>query len=266
MRLAIAMAVLAGCAADAQQFEVAAIKLSPPRVPGTPVGRRGCVGGPGSKDPIRYICTNASVSILVVTAYDVKGYQIRPPVAEDNVFCDITASVPAGANADQVKTMLRNLLTERFHLAFHREQVERPGFALVAAKRGIKMKESASDDSPMPTKPVADSDGFVYIPPRNRMAVGWANGLTRWAGNNVGVDMIVGLASSLTGRPVIDATGLKGKFDFVLTFAPENAPPEVDGVNVYAAFERQLGLKLESRKVPVEEFVIDRVEKSPVEN
>ena len=162
--------------------------------------------------------------------------------------------------------MLRNLLAERFHLVFHREQVERPGFALVAAKGGIKMKESAPNDSPMPAKPVADPDGFIYIPPRNRLAVAWANGLTRWVGNNVGMDMIIGLAHSVTDRPIIDATGLKGKFDFVLTFAPENAPPEVDGVNVYAAFERQLGLKLESRKVPLEEFVIDRVEKSPVEN
>ena len=260
------MAAFVVCAAPAQQFDAAAIKRSPPRVPGTPVGRRGCVGGPESKDPIRYICTNASVSNLVVTAYGLKGYQIRPPAAEDTVFYDITASVPAGATADQVKTMLRNLLTERFHLTFHREQVERPGFALVAANGGIKMKESAPSDSSMPAKPVADPDGFTYIPPRNGMAVGWSNGLTRWIGNNVALDMIAGLANSITGRPVIDATGLKGKFDFVLTFAPENAPPEVDGMNVYGAFQRQLGLKLESRKVPVEEFVIDRVEKSPVEN
>jgi uncharacterized protein (TIGR03435 family) len=260
------MAALVVCTAPAQEFEAAAIKLSPPRELGAPVGRRGCMGGPGSKDPIRYICTNASISLLVVTAYGVKGYQIRPPAAEDTVFYDITASVPAGATADQVNTMLRNLLTERFHLTFHREKIERSGFALVPAKGGIKIKESTPDDSPMPAKPVADPDGFTYIRPRNRMAVGWANGLTRWVGNNVSVDMIVGLANSLTGRPVIDATGLKGKFDFMLTFAPENAPPEVDGVSVYAAFERQLGLKLESRKVPVEEFVIDRVEKAPLEN
>jgi len=98
------------------------------------------------------------------------------------------------------------------------------------------------------------------------MAVGWANGLTRWAGNNVGVDMIAGLGNSLTSRPVIDATGLRGKYDFVLTFAPDGAAPEVDGVNLFAAFERQLGLRLESRKVRVEEFVIDHVENSPVEN
>jgi uncharacterized protein (TIGR03435 family) len=266
MRLALSIAAFLVCAAPAQQFDAAAVKLSRPRVPGTPIGTRGCVGGPGSRDPIRYLCTNASISILVVTAYGVKGYQLRPPAADDTAFYDVFASVPAGATADQVKTMLRNLLTERFHLAFHREQVERPGFALVPAKGGIKMKESAPNDSSMPTRPVKDPDGFTYIPPRNRMAVGSANGLTRWVGNNVALEMIAGLAHSLTDRPVIDATGLTGKFDFMLTFAPENAPPEIDGVNLYAAFERQLGLKLESRKVPVEEFVIDQVAKSPVEN
>ena len=81
----LSIVLLVVCAAPAQQFDAAAIKLSPPRVPGTPVGTRGCVGGLGSKDPIRYICTNASISILVVTAYGVKGYQIRPPAEEDTV-------------------------------------------------------------------------------------------------------------------------------------------------------------------------------------
>jgi uncharacterized protein (TIGR03435 family) len=203
---------------------------------------------------------------MVVTAYEVKGYQIRPPIAEDTALYDVTATVPAGATREQVKEMLRNLLTDRFKLAFHREQVELPGYALVVAKGGLKMKESVSDASPMPTKQAPDADGFVYIPPRNRMAVGWAHGLTRWVGNNIPVGMIAGLGNSLTGRAVIDTTGLTGKYDFMLTFAPEGAPPEVDGVDVFAAFERQLGLRLEPRKIPIEEFVIDHVEKSSVEN
>jgi len=266
MKLTCAILMLGVGYAQMPEFEAAAIKLSAPRAPGTGPGTRGCFGGPGSRDTIRYQCTNASVSIMVVTAYGVKGYQIRPSVVEDTVLYDVTASVPAGATADQVKMMLRNLLTERFKLAFHRQTVELPGYVLVIAKGGLKMKESSPADSPMPTRPVADADGFTYISPRNRMALGWANGLTRWVGNNVGVDMIAGLANSLTGRPSIDATGLNGKYDFMLTFAPDGAPPEVDGVNVFQAFERQLGLKLDSRKIPVEEFVIDHVAKSPVEN
>jgi uncharacterized protein (TIGR03435 family) len=202
----------------------------------------------------------------VITAYDVKGYQIRPPVADDTVLYDVTAAVPQGATKEPVREMLRSLLNERFKLAFHRETVERAGYAIVVAKGGLKMKESTPDDSPMHTKQVKDADGFVYIPPRNGMAVGWSSGQTRWVGNNVGTAMIAGLGNSLTSRPVIDATGLSGRYDFVLTFAPDGAPPEVDGVNLFAAFERQLGLRLDPRKIPVDEFVIDHVEKSPVEN
>jgi uncharacterized protein (TIGR03435 family) len=264
MKLAIAgmMVAVWVCGAQPLQFEVASVKLSAPRAPGTGQGTRGC----SAKDPIRYVCTNANVGLLVIYAYDLKGYQIRPPIVGDTVLYDVTAKVPPGTTKEQIKEMLRTLLAERFKLMFHREQVERPGYALVVAKGGSKMKESSPDDSPMPTKPAKDADGFVYIPPRNRMAVGWANGLTRWAGNNIPVGMIAGLGNSLTSRPVIDATGLTGKYDFMLTFAPDGAPPDVDGVNVFAAFEQQLGLKLEARKIPIEEFVIDHVEKAPIDN
>jgi uncharacterized protein (TIGR03435 family) len=83
--------------------------------------------------------------------------------------------------------------------------------------------------------------------------------------------MIAGLANSLTGRPVVDETVLTGKYDFVLTFSSETAaagrPPATDddavGVSLFAAFEKQLGLKLESRRIPVEEFVIDHADRNP---
>jgi uncharacterized protein (TIGR03435 family) len=144
-----------------------------------------------------------------VIGFGVKGHEIRPPVAEDTILYDVTASVPLGTTDDQVKEMLRNLLTERFKLAFHREQVGRPGYVLLVAKGGLKMKESVRDDSPMPTKPVTDADGFTYIPPRNRMAVGRANGLVRWVGNNAGADIIVrqAILTGFRGQDTIARTG-----------------------------------------------------------
>ena len=243
----------------------------------------GCFGGPGSKDPGRYTCAKASVSLMVVQAFGLKPYQLRPPYSEDSQF-NVEAKVPPGATAEQVKVMLRNLLAERFKLAFHHEKTETQGYALVVAKSGLKMKEAAPDPPPA-SRPVKDADGFVYIPPRNGMAVGWANGLTRWVGGNVAVDpFLVGLANTLTGRPVIDATGLKGTYDFALTFSPDNAasgpapapsplpeggviaPPEDAGLTVFAALEKQLGLRLEPRKITIDAFVIDHAEKTPVDN
>jgi uncharacterized protein (TIGR03435 family) len=263
-----------GQAADQPlEFEVASIKPAPPRKEGEPWGMSGCFGGPGSKDPGRYTCAKASVSLMVVQAFGLKPYQLRPPYSEDSQF-NVEAKVPPGATAEQVKVMLRNLLAERFKLAFHHEKTETQGYALVVAKSGLKMKEAAPDPPPAP-RPVKDADGFVYIPPRNGMAVGWANGLTRWTGGNVPVDpSLVGLANTLTGRPVIDSTGLKGKYDFTLTFSTESVegargtvPSDDDlGLTVFAALEKQLGLKLEPRKITIDAFVIDHAEKTPIEN
>jgi uncharacterized protein (TIGR03435 family) len=86
---------------------------------------------------------------------------------------------------------------------------------------------------------------------------------------------------SLTGLPVIDATGLKGKYDFTLTFSSDSMgesgvpassegggtlPAGDAGLTVFRAVEEQLGLKLEPRKIAVDLFVIDHAEKTPVEN
>jgi uncharacterized protein (TIGR03435 family) len=269
------------------QFEVVSIKQAPPRKEGEPRGRMGCFGGPGSKDPIRFTCARASVSLMALQAYDLKPYQVRPAVSTDTSQFNVEAKVPPGATAEQVKAMLRNLLAERFKLAFHREKTEKQGYVLVVAKSGLKMKESAPDPPPASAEsgvqtpapgPIKDADGFVYIPMRNAMVVGRANGLTRWVGNNVPIEYLAGLLNSLTGRPVTDSTGLTGKYDFILTFGSESveaSPPPDDGgvvplgnggLTVFAALEKQLGLKLESQKTIIDEFVIDHAEKTPIEN
>jgi len=300
MKHAIAGTVLAlfvcgaphGQAADQPlEFDVASVKPALPRKEGEP-WTRGC----SSRDPGRYSCVKASVSMMVMQAYGLKNYQLRPPYSADADIFNVEAKVPPGATAVQVKAMLRNLLVERFKLAFHYEKGETQGYALVVAKSGLKMKESAPDPPPAsaeggapPPAPgrVKDADGFVYIPPRNGMAVGWVNGLTRWTGGNVPVDpFLTGLSNTLTGRPVIDSTGLKGRYDFTLTFSTDrveaasgpaaaaSSPLDDDGIvapgdgglTVFAALEKQLGLKLEPRKVVFDVFVIDHADKTPVEN
>jgi uncharacterized protein (TIGR03435 family) len=94
---------------------------------------------------------------------------------------------------------------------------------------------------------------------------------------------LAGLLNSLTGRPITDSTGLKGNYDFTLTFSSDSvegasgpAPAPSDdggivptgdsGLTVFAALEKQLGLKLEPRKIVLDVFVIDHAEKTPVGN
>jgi uncharacterized protein (TIGR03435 family) len=265
-------------------FEVASIKPSPPRKPGEPQGRVGCFRAPGSRT--RFVCARASISTIVLYAYDLKPYQLRPPVATDTSEFNIEAKLPSGTTEEQLPVMLTNLLSDRFKLTFHRENAEVKGYALTVAKGGSKIKESISvartTEDVKPASPVRDADGFVYIPGlRNTLVVGRANGLTRWVGTNVAVDSevrnaprLTTLLYSLTGLPVIDATALKGKYDFTLTFASDNmgatedttSPPTDVGPTVFKALEEQLGLKLEPRKIAVNLFVIDHVEKTPGEN
>lgn len=289
----LASGALYGQTADQElRFEVASVKVNPPPVGPNNGSSRGCFGGPGSSDPIRYTCANASVSLMVLTAYGVKPYQIRPLVITDTDRFNVEAKVPPGSTAEQVKMMLRNLLAERFKLKFHHEKIETQGYALVVAKGGLKLKEStpplpiappdadAAKPKPQP-RPVTDSDGFTYFVPREGRVVSHANGLTRWVGNYLLMEHLAGLCNSLTGRPVIDSTGLKGRYDFIWTFSSDSigerapvalpddgsaAPADETGLSAFAALEKQLGLKLEPRKISIDAFVIDHAEKTPVEN
>ena len=273
-------------------FEVASVKQSPPMNPGEPRGRVGCFQGPGSRT--RFICARASVSTMVMYAYNLKPYELRPSFSTDTSEFNIEAKLPPGTTAEQIPVMLQTLLSERFKLAFHREKGEVKGYALLEAKGGVKLKES-TPDAPVsgavvpPAGPVKDPDGFVYIPGmRNTLVVGSANGLLRWVGTSVAVDpdvrnapCLTGLLYSLIRLPVIDATGLKGKYDFSLTFSSDNMaargapalsggdgtlPPADVGPTVFEALNEQLGLKLEPRKIVVDLFVIDHAEKTPGEN
>jgi uncharacterized protein (TIGR03435 family) len=281
----VASSAVYGQAADQElRFEVASVKAVPPPVGPNNGSSRGCFGGPGSSDPIRYICSNASVSLMVIQAYGLKPYQLRPPAITDTYRFDVEAKAPPGSTADQVKVMLRNLLAERFKLAFHYEKAETRAYALVVTKGGLKIKESAPPEAgaaqPKPG-PVTDADGFTYFVRREGMVVGRANGLTRWVGKNVLMEHLAGLCNSLTGQPVIDSTGLKGRYDFIWTFSSESVgerepaalsdggsviPTAEVGLTIFAALERQLGLRLEPRKITIDTFVIDHAEKTPVEN
>jgi uncharacterized protein (TIGR03435 family) len=250
-------------------------------------------------NPGRYTCVNASPSVMVVKAYGLRAYQLQPPASEDDTRFNVEANVPSGATAEQVKVMLQNLLTERFKLAFHRTRTEVEGFAILVGKRGLKIKESMPDPPrvtadggrPPTPEPIKNAEGFNNFRVPNGFTVSRANGLTRWVGTEVPMDSaqsanLCGILNSLTGRPVVDATGLKGKYDLTFTFSSDSAaaeglpapvpssasdpgglaPAGDVGPTLFGALEQQLGLRLERRKVMIDTFVVDHVEKTPSEN
>jgi uncharacterized protein (TIGR03435 family) len=167
--------------------------------------------------------------------------------------------------------MLQALLADRFKLTVHRETRELPVYSLVVAKGGIKMREAAAGDLyPNGIKgPDGKSSGGML-----RMGPG------ELTGQAIPLGRVVSTLSWQTGHHVIDKTGLTGKYDFTLKWAPgegetpmlhgppggntggANAPAdESNGPSLFTALQEQLGLKLDSQKAPVEVVVIDHAEK-----
>ena len=97
-----------------QTFEVASVK------PSGPQSVRGWEGGPGSPDPGRYVWGAATIQDLIVTAYDLQYFQVSSKLAIDRDRYDLIAKVPEGATKEQLRTMLQNLLAERFRLKTHK--------------------------------------------------------------------------------------------------------------------------------------------------
>jgi uncharacterized protein (TIGR03435 family) len=286
-------------------FEAASVK---PAEPPTPDGRgmimiQGPSGGPGTKDPGRIHYPYMNMKNILMNAYDVRNFQIVGPSWLDTERFDITATMPPNTTKEQFRVMLQNLLAERFKLTVHRDAKELPIYSLTVAKSGPKMKESAGgatpkDDvdqppPPLPSQPKIGADGFPILPPRpagSPIAMIMMNGRARLIAQQNTMQELADRLTSLTNRPVTDATALKAKYDFTLTFSPEGMngpmgpippPPPSGGVNgasgasmpeaetlpdIFGAVQAQLGLKLEPKKGPVEMIVIDHIEKTPSEN
>ncbi len=132
--LAACMALLAG-SAFAQTFEVASVKQSPAVKPGERVFDGPARGGPCSPDPGQITWTYARFVDLLMTAYDVRNYQIRGPAWLESERYDVLARVPPGATKEQVRAMWQNLLAERFGLALHHEPREFRVDELVGERR-----------------------------------------------------------------------------------------------------------------------------------
>jgi uncharacterized protein (TIGR03435 family) len=240
-------------AADADPaFEVATIKPSKPDQPGK-----------GFRVQGRQFSTfNTSLSDLITFAYGLHPRQITggPPWMESDKY-DLVAK-PDGEgqpNDKQWKIMFQKLLADRFKLTFHREKKDLSVYAIVVAKTGPKLTKSEGDPNGLPG---LFFRGLGVLPARNATIADFA-----------GV-----MQTAVLDRPVVDQTGLTGRFDFMLTWTPDQSqfggmgvkvPPPTDDAaappDLFTAIQQQMGLKLESTKAPVDVLVIDRVEK-PSEN
>jgi uncharacterized protein (TIGR03435 family) len=227
-------------------FEVATIKPSNPDGP----GRGGAEGG-------GIVMRGTSLANLLRFVYDIHPNQIiGAPTWVTSDRYDIIAKVEGDATPtqDQLKIMVGKLIADRFQLAFHREQKELPVYSVTVAKSGVKITKNELKN---------DAVGVIFRGPGSV------------AFNNAAMDDLCRmLQTAALDRPVVNKTGLSGKYDFTLIWTPEQlltAPANVNALqspdkaelppDIYGAMQQQLGLKIDAAKLSTEVLVIDKVEK-----
>lgn len=232
-------------------------------------GNYGMSGGPGTSDPGRMILENFDIRSLILKAYDLPMYRFSGPESLFDVRFDITATIPPGTTKEQFLLMQQSLLATRLGLVFHREKKEMPVYELAVAKGGSKLKEAAppQDDSESHAYSLKrDDEGFPVLPPGQTMYA-FAMNHARLQGASETMEHFASTLAGQLNAPVVDATGLIGKYDFVLKWIPGNLRPEDDpGLTLESALLQQLGLTLRHTKGQVEVLVVDHVEKTPTEN
>jgi uncharacterized protein (TIGR03435 family) len=223
----------------------------------------------------RNFATRASSLLdLISFSYEVQAKQIvGGPDWLDKDRYDIAAvpDIDGVPNPEQLRSMIRKLLTDRFKLTFHKEKRDMSAYVLMVAKSGQKL---------IPTERKGPLPGIGFRPMAGGVMLNMVNGTL--------ADLTGFLQIIVLDRPVVDRTELKGKFDLTLKFTPDETqfhghPPKAPGAasgagsgsggsgpvtettdsfpDLFQAFQQQLGLKLNAEKTAVDAIAIDHVEK-----
>lgn len=250
-------------------FEVATVRSSNPQKPLPPSLRF---------SPNSLNAENMTLQDLIAIAYHltygadqqisggphwIRSEKFDIAAKEDETVATQLHKLPAEQQGDENRRMIRELLAERFGLKVHHETRGLPTYVLLVAKGGPKLRSAVL--SPRPAN----------IPPTriNVMGRGFLEG------HDADIALFVKVLSSqseIGGRTVIDKTGLTGKYDFTLKWAPDsttdalssrvetNSQPE-SLTSFFTALQEQLGLRLASTQQPVDVVVVDSADK-PSEN
>jgi uncharacterized protein (TIGR03435 family) len=239
-----AVYVVTAFAACAQSFEVASVKVAPVLSGDLYNINLGTV----KNDTVTF--NNASLADCIRFAYGLTSdAQLSGPdwTTSKQVRFDIIAKTPPHTSQEQLRKMMQALLAERFALVMHPVKKELAYYALIVAKGGSKMH--AATDGPA-------------TPPTG------VQGQLRIVSNSIPMWRVATLLSRYMRAFVVDQTGLDGPFEVKLVWTPDDRPVPDDerGPSVFTAVTEQLGLKLESRKGPMEVLFIDHAEQTPTGN
>ncbi len=230
---------------DAPRFEVATLKQAPPPQGNYPIAL-------GAIEDGRLNLTNVTLNDCVKFAYDlVSDDQISGPdwIRSKGLLYNIVAVLPPKASHELTIRMTQTLLADRMKLVVHHEQHEMKYLALIPGKGGPKMR-------PADTSQERNNSG----------------GRGHINGNQASMGLVAMLLSRMENQIIVDRTGLTGEYQIKLTWAPGSAgadtgPAESSNApSLFDAVQEQLGLRLESRKGPLDVVVVDSAEKVPADN
>jgi uncharacterized protein (TIGR03435 family) len=231
--------------AQTLKFDVASVKKVEG---GTPPGDipRNMETTPGN-----FAMRNVALRFAIEWAWDLKDYQISgPDWIKGEERYDIIAKAGRPASDAEMQQMLQSLLLERFQMKVHRETKELPVYVLSPGKGEAKVKVATPDEKSSIT---SDPSGATF--------------------HAFPISRFTFLLTRRMDRPVLDQTGLKGIYTYTvdlsgLGFAGRPAERQEGdaGPSIFTTVQRDLGLKLEARKEPIEVLMIVTVSKTPIEN
>ena len=198
----------------------------------------------------RFAIVNRPVEGLLRFAYGMHKKQIVGApgwIATERWDVQGVPDVPGHPSLKQTQSLVRKLLAERFGLKLHEDTKELAVYAITVAKGEEKMARSTGDPNGPPDENERSNGGMVTMKMTNMSMGEFATNL-----------------GYFLDRPVVDQTGLTGRYDFQLKWTVDESKAPTDGSappGMFTAIQEQLGLKLEPVKVPADVLVIDKVER-----
>jgi uncharacterized protein (TIGR03435 family) len=241
----------------APQFEVADVHISPHTTSNFNVFMKGPFARAG-----RYELRTATMVELISTAYGVDGDKVLggPTWLEMDRY-DVTGKLPAGSTPENRKVMLQALLADRFKLVVHKDSRPLPAYVMTALKHPLlKEADPASGQKGCQGKPRPQN-----VEPGTIIPIEVAcHSMTMEAF----AEEVHQMAGGYLRQPVVDQTGLKGTYDFDIKWTARGqlAAAGAEGVSIFDAVEKELGLKLELQKIPMPVVLVDTANEKPTDN
>jgi uncharacterized protein (TIGR03435 family) len=246
-------------------FEVVSIRPSGPQSP------RGSRGGPGSSGPERYEFYSATVLDLISVAWNVDSFQISSKADLDRDHFDVDAKVPAGATKGEFRLMLQNMLAERFGLRAHVEERDFPAYALRVAKSGLKIKEADDHVGEERKQGGGGQTASTQEVPsfRSKQSISGSGLVVSIEARLEPMSVLVRSMPKPDGLPVVDETGLSGRFSYTLDYSEDpSGPPELSAQDApsLATALRRLGLELVRTNAPFKVVTVESIDRAPTPN